>query len=30
MPYLMPIIVIVFCVFLVWYSKGQKAKGVIS
>ena len=30
MPYLMPIIVIVFCVFLVWYSKDQKAKGVIS
>ena len=30
MPYLMPIIVIVFCAFLVWYSKGQKAKGVIS
>jgi len=30
MPYLMPILVIVFCAFILWYSKGQKAKGVIS
>jgi hypothetical protein len=30
MPYLMPILVIVFCLFLVWYSRDQKAKGVIS
>ena len=29
-PYLMPIIVIVFCVFLVWYSKEQRKKGVID
>ena len=30
MPYLMPIIVIVFAAFLAWYSKGQKGKGVLS
>jgi len=30
MPYAMPIIVIVFCVFLVWYSRDQKAKGVLA
>jgi hypothetical protein len=30
MPYLMPIIVIVFCAFILWYAKNQKAKGVIS
>ena len=30
MPYLMPVLVIVFCFFLVWYSRGQKAKGVLS
>jgi len=30
MPYLMPILVIVFCAFILWYSKTQKAKGVIS
>ena len=28
-PYLMPIIVIVFCAFLVWYSKEQRKKGVL-
>ncbi|PTM08967.1 MAG: hypothetical protein DA407_06815 [Bacteroidetes bacterium] len=28
-PYLMPIIVIVFCIFLVWYSKEQRKKGVL-
>lgn len=30
MPYLMPILVIVFCAFILWYSKNQKTKGVIS
>lgn len=30
MPYLMPIIVIVFCAFILWYSKSQKANKVIS
>jgi hypothetical protein len=30
MPYLMPILVIVFCLFLVWYSRDQKAKGVLN
>ncbi|MCB0462416.1 MAG: hypothetical protein R2816_07655 [Flavobacteriaceae bacterium] len=30
MPYVMPIIIIVFCLFLVWYSRNQKAKGVLS
>jgi len=30
MPYLMPVLVIVVCIFLVWYSKDQKAKGVLS
>ena len=30
MPYLMPILIIIVCVFLVWYSKDQKAKGIIS
>lgn len=30
MPYLIPILVIVFCLFLVWYSRGQKAKNVLS
>jgi len=30
MPYLMPIIVIVFCAFILWYAKNQKTKGVIS
>lgn len=30
MPYVMPIIIIVFCLFLVWYSRDQKAKGVLS
>ena len=29
-PYLMPILVIVFATFLVWYSKDQKKKGVLS
>ena len=29
-PYLMPILVIVFAAFLVWYSKDQKGKGVLS
>ena len=29
-PYLMPIIVIVFCAFILWYAKNQKTKGVIS
>lgn len=28
-PYLMPILIIVFGAFLVWYSKDQKAKGVL-
>ena len=28
-PYVMPIIVIVFCAFLVWYSKEQRKKGVL-
>ena len=30
MPYLMPILVIVFCLFLVWYSRSQKANGVLK
>ena len=30
MPYLMPVLIIVFAAFLVWYSKNQKAKGVLS
>jgi hypothetical protein len=30
MPYLMPILVIVFCLFLVWYSRSQKANGVLN
>ena len=30
MPYLMPIMIIVFAAFLVWYSKDQKGKGVLS
>ncbi len=30
MPYLMPILVIVIAAFLVWYSKDQKKKGVLS
>ncbi len=30
MPYLMPILVIVFAAFLMWYSKDQKGKGVLS
>jgi len=30
MPYLMPILVIIFCAFLVWYSKDQKSKEVLS
>jgi len=30
MPYLMPILVIVFSAFLAWYSKNQKGKGVLS
>jgi len=29
-PYFMPIMIIVFCAFLVWYSKNQKEKGVLS
>ena len=29
-PYLMPVLVIVVCIFLVWYSKDQKAKGVLA
>jgi hypothetical protein len=29
-PYLMPIIVIAIAAFLVWYSKDQKGKGVLS
>jgi hypothetical protein len=29
-PYFMPIAVIIVCIFLVWYSKDQKAKGVLS
>ena len=28
-PYLMPIIIIVFCAFLVWYAKVQRKKGVL-
>ncbi|WP_412984956.1 hypothetical protein [Pontimicrobium sp. IMCC45349] len=27
---IMPIVVFVVCVFLIWYSKDQKAKGVLS
>lgn len=30
MPYLMPILIIVISAFLVWYSKDQKKKGVLS
>jgi len=30
MPYLMPIIVIVFCAFILWYSKEQRKNGVLS
>lgn len=29
-PYLMPVLVVVIGIFLVWYSKDQKAKGVLS
>jgi len=29
-PYLMPILVIVVAAFLAWYSKNQKAKGILS
>jgi len=29
-PYVMPIMIIVFAAFLVWYSKGQFKKGVLS
>mgnify|MGYP000406776911 CR=1 FL=1 len=29
-PYLMPILIIVFAAFLLWYSKGQKEKDVLS
>ncbi len=29
-PYLRPIIIIVIAAFLAWYSKNQKAKGVLS
>jgi len=29
-PYLMPILIIIFAAFLVWYSKDQKRKGVLS
>jgi len=29
-PYLMPILIIVFSAFLMWYSKDQKGKGVLS
>ncbi len=28
-PYLMPILIIIFGAFLVWYSKDQKARGVL-
>ena len=28
-PYLMPILIIVFAAFLLWYSKNQKGKGVL-
>jgi len=30
MPYLMPVLVIVIAAFLVWYSRDQRAKGVLS
>jgi len=30
MPYLMPIMIIVFAAFLVWYSKDQKRKAILS
>jgi len=29
-PYLMPILIIIVAAFLVWYSKNQKAKGILS
>ena len=29
-PYLMPILVVIIAVFLVWYSRDQKAKGILS
>ena len=29
-PYLMPVLIIVVCIFLVWYSRDQKAKGVLA
>lgn len=29
-PYLMPVLVVIIAVFLVWYSRDQKAKGVLS
>lgn len=29
-PYVMPIIVIVFCAFLVWYAKEQRKKGILE
>ena len=30
MPYLIPVLVIIFGAFLMWYSKDQKGKGVLS
>lgn len=30
MPYVMPVMIIIVCAFLVWYSKDQKSKGIIS
>lgn len=30
MPYFMPITVIIVCAFLVWYSKAQRTKGVLT
>jgi small basic protein len=29
-PYLMPAIIVVIGIFLIWYSKDQKAKGILS
>jgi high-affinity Fe2+/Pb2+ permease len=29
-PYLMPVVIVAIGIFLIWYSKNQKAKGILS
>ena len=29
-PYIMPVLIVIIGIFLIWYSKDQKAKGVLS